>query len=199
MCTTRMSSRCLLVVLAAASLAACGDRTPEATIDTAAGAVDSALNVAGTEYTPAELLGLINEGQNAYVEASTLAQTKATDAGVKSFAKQIVDANRSDTSGIGSTAKTLNLTPMLPTNDENVSEDRVDGMKNLRDKAMGKEWDEAYLEFQIKMHRKILDEVNDALGRNPTAEMRTLLENTRTTLQNRLTRAEELEKKFGAV
>jgi putative membrane protein len=189
----------LSAILVVSSVAAACDRQPGAAIDTMAGKVDSAARATVREYTEPELLGLLNEGETAYVEASEFAQTKATDPDVKAFAKRLITDHKALTAAISSTAKTLNVTPVLPANDEDVSEDRVEGLTTLRAKPVGKELDEAYLEYEIKMHKKVLDEVNDALGRNPRPEMRTLLDRLRTSLQSGLQRAEELEKKFGAV
>ena len=174
----RTGTRIGTLAIAALFAAACGPKE-NADVDTAAGALaapDSTLNATKAEYTPAELLGLINAGQAAYTEASKLAATKATDAEVKAFAKSIVDANRADTTAIGATAKALAVTPTLPENDEDVADDHRKGVADLTSKAKGKEWDEAYLEYQIGITKKVLDEVKDALSRNPAPEMRTLLD-----------------------
>src|SRR5688500_16896074 len=120
----------------AALLAACGPKG-DAYVDTAGGALaapDSTLAAPRAEYTPAELLGLINAGQSAYTEASVLAATKATDAEVKAFAKSIVDANRADTTAIGTAAKALAVTPTLPENDEDVADDHRKGVADLTSK-----------------------------------------------------------------
>jgi predicted outer membrane protein len=71
-------------------------------------------------------------------------------------------------------------------------------MRDLRAKAKGAEFDEAFLEHEIRMHRKMLDEVKDAIGRSQSADMRALLEKARDGIQGHLTTAEDLEKKFGA-
>jgi putative membrane protein len=196
---TMRAFKILSSILIVSSVTTACERQPDAAVDTAVGAVDSVARATVNEYTEPELLGLLNEGERGYVEASQFAQTRATDPEVKAFARQIISNHKPLTADISSTAKTLNVTPVIPTNDEDVVEDRVEGMTQLRAKPVGKEFDEAYLEYEIRMHKKILDEVNDALGRNQRAEIRTLLEKLRTSLQSDLQRAEELEKKFGIV
>jgi putative membrane protein len=181
------------------SVATACERQPGAKIDTMAGDVDSAVRATINEYTEPELLGFLNESETAYVEASEFARNRATDPEVRAFAKRLIDDHKALTADISSVAKTLNVTPVLPANDEDVVEDRVEGMTALRAKPVGKEFDEAYLEYEIRMHKKVLDEVDDALGRSQRPELRTLLDKVRTALQTELQRAEELEKKFGAV
>jgi hypothetical protein len=48
------------------------------------------------------------------------------------------------------------------------------------------------------MHKKVLDEVDDALGRSRSPEIRPLLEKARTGLQAHLTAAQDVETKFSA-
>jgi putative membrane protein len=164
----------------------------------AAGADTVAGRVAGREYTNAELVALINTYNDAEVEVGKMAQTKATDPQVRAFARRIVGEHQALKTEVTNTAKQGNITPAMPDDDEDLTKDHQDGMRDLNGKAKGKEFDEAFLEHEIKMHKKVLDEVDDALGRNRNQEIRTLLEHVRDGLRAQLTRAEELEKKFGA-
>jgi putative membrane protein len=182
-------------------LPAC-DRGDRGTVDTALGALGDTLGavagrVAGAEYSNAELAGFINTYNDAEIEIGELAQTKATDPQVRDFARRIISEHRALKSEATSTAQRLNLTPTMPTADENLPEDHQAGMRDLNARARGREWDEAFLEHEIKMHRKVLDEVEDALQRNRNQEIRPLLEKARDGLRAHLTTAEELEKKFG--
>jgi putative membrane protein len=197
--------RALAIVATAAILGGCdrGDReTAMAEIDTAADAaraqVDTAVGrLASREYSDAELTGFINAFNDAEVEVGQLATSMATDAQVKAFAQRIVREHRALKTDVNRAAQQLNLTPAIPADDEDLAEDHQEGMRDLRAKAKGAEFDEAFLEHEIRMHRKVLDEVRDAAGRSQSAEMRTLLEKARDGIQGHLTAAEELEKKFG--
>jgi len=189
----------------AALLGAC-NRGERATVDTAvtdtggaiAAAADTvASRVAGREYTNAELVAFINAYNDAEVEVGRLAQTKATDAQVRTFARRIVGEHQALKTEATNTAKQVNVTPAMPDDDEDLTKDHQEGMRDLNGKAKGKEFDEAFLEHEIKMHKKVLDEVEDALGRNRNPEIRPLLEKARTGLSAHLKAAEDLEKKFG--
>jgi putative membrane protein len=167
--------------------------------DAAARAADTvAGRVAGREYTNAELTGFINAYNDAEIEIGQLAQTKATDAQVRAFARRIVTDHRALKTEVTNAVRQLNIAPTMPAADEDLPEDHQAGMRDLRDKPRGREFDEAFVEHEIKMHKKVLDEVEDALERNRNQEIRAVLERARTGLQSHLTAAEELEKKFGA-
>lgn len=202
---TKGQLRILALIATAAWLGACdrGDRETamaemDSALDTAKARLDTAVGRLGREYSDAELTGFVNEFNDAEVEIGQLATSKATDAQVKAFASQIVRDHRALKADVNRTVQQLNITPTVPEDDEDLAEDHQAAMQDLRAKAKGAEFDEAFVEHEIRMHRKVLDEVKDAIGRSQSADMRTLLEQARDGLQAHLTKAEELEKKFGA-
>src|SRR5215207_1147945 len=135
--------------------------------------------VAGREYTNAELLGFLNAYNDAEVEVGQLAETKAADPQVRAFARRIVGEHRALKTEVTNAARERNLTPTMPKADEDLQEDHREGMRDRNGKAKRKEFDEAFLEHEIKMHKKVLDEVEDALGRNRNPEIRSVLERAR--------------------
>ena len=197
--------RILAIVATAAWLGACdrGDRETamaemDSALDTARARLDTAVGRLGREYSDAELTGFVNAFNDAEVEVGQLATSKATDAEVKALASRIVRDHRALKADVNRTVQQLNITATVPEDDEDLAEDHQAGMRDLRAKAKGAEFDELFLEHEIRMHRKVLDEVKDAIGRSQSADMRTLLETARDGIQAHLTKAEELEKKFGA-
>ena len=209
----RKSGALLRVAVAATVVAALGacssgqrDRAV-AQVDTAAGQVGDALGrasdaaagaIAGREYTNGELVGFINAYNDAEVEIGGMARTKATDPQVRSFAQRIIGEHRALKTEVTSTATKGNITPVMPKADEDLLEDHREGMQDLNGKAKGKEFDEAFVDHEIKMHKKVLDEIEDALGRKKNEEIRPLLEKARDGVRGHLTAAEQLEKKLSA-
>jgi putative membrane protein len=193
------------VALGALLLGACdrGDRETamaelDTAYDTARARIDTAVGRLGREYTDAELTGFVNAFNDAEIEVGQLAMSRATDPEVKTFASHIVRDYQALKADVNRTAQQLNLNPMVPEDDEGLRKDHEDGLSSLRAKASGEAFDEAFAEHEIRMHRKVLDEVRDALNRTQEPQMRTLLEKARTTLEGHLEQAEKLEKKFGA-
>ena len=190
------------IVMATLLTTACGDRdgdttdTLAATADSAAARVDSAAGAVATsmEPTPAELMALVGYVNRAEVQLSEMAVNKIRNADVKAFARQAITEHKQLNTDLGAMA--MDSTALR--NDEDIPDTFRDAMEDLNGKAAGDEFDEAYLEHTIEIHKKILDEVNDALGRaNVDATLRTNLEKARTALQAHLAKADELEKRFG--
>jgi putative membrane protein len=199
-------SMAVTAAIGAVLLGAC-NRADRAEVDTAlgkagavvAGAVDTvAGRLGGQEYTNAELAGFVNAYNDAEVEIGQLAQTKATDTQVRDFARRIVSEHRALKTEVTNAAQRLSLTPTMPTADENLPEDHQAGMRDLNALAKGREFDRAFVKHEIKMHKKVLDEVEDALRGTRNADIRPVLEKARDGLRAHLTTAEELEKKLGA-
>lgn len=197
--------RTLAIFSAALAVAACdsGDR---AEVDTAlanaveaiGAATDSAAGrLAGREYTNAEFAAFLTTYSDAEIEMAQMAQSKATDAEVRAFARELVTSHRAMKTEVANTAKQNNVTPSIAADDEALTEEHQEGMKDLNGRARGAEFDEAYLEHEISMHRRVLDVIEDALDDNRNAEMQPLLVKTRDGIRAHLTKAEELEKKFG--
>jgi putative membrane protein len=190
----------------AAMLVACdrGDRADADTaltkaVDAIGAATDSAAGrIGGPEFTNAELTAWINGYNDAEIEIGQLAQTKATDAGVRAFAQRIVTDHRALKTEVTNGAKQLSISPTMPADDDDLRDEHQKAMKELNDKAKGKEFDEEFLEHEIDMHKKALDAIDEAIGRSENAELRPLLEKAKAGVQSHLTMAQELEKKFGA-
>jgi putative membrane protein len=204
----RRIAHALMAVTAAVGIVLLGacNRADRAEVDTAAGRVGDAVatavdtvagRIGGQEYTNAELVGFVNAYNDAEVEIGQLAQTKATDTQVRDFARRIVTEHRALKTEVTNAAQGLNLTPTMPTADENLPEDHQAGLRDLNALAKGRDFDRAFVKHEVKMHKKVLDEVEDALRRNRNQEIRPVLEKARDGLRAHLTTAEELERKLG--
>ena len=162
-------------------------------------ATDSAAGrLAGAEYTNAQLSAFINTYNDAEIEMGQMAQTKATDPEVRTFAQSLVTEHRALKTEVTSTAQRLGVTPAVEADIENITERHQEAMRELGEKAAGKPFDEAFLEHEIRMHKAVLDEIEDSLGRNRNPELKALLEKARDGIKAHLTKAEELEKKVSA-
>ncbi len=200
--STLTLARLALVVSSAALIGACARSDDVAVSDTLVGDTTVVPNMeAGTvskEYSDSELFGLIDLVNDGSIEVSKLAQTKATNAEVKAFARKIVTEHTALNKETAAMASKMNLTLAIPENDEDIAESHVDGMKDLTDKPRGEGFDEGYIEHEIKMHKTIIDEVKDALERpNQNAETQAFLQKALTAFEAHLQAAETIEKKFG--
>lgn len=206
MLATTGTRRTLAILSAALVVAACA-RDDRADVDTAlanaveaiGAATDSAAGrLAGREYTNAEFAAFINVYNDAEIEMGQMAQSKATDPAVREFARDLVTAHRALKTEVTNAATQANVTPSIAADDEALTEEHQDGMKDLNGRARGADFDEAFLEHEISMHKRVLDAIEDALDDNRNTELQPVLVKARDGIRAHLTRAEELEKRIGA-
>lgn len=170
-----------------AALVACGDRDADYD-DTTGMRFDSAAGTAALmqEYTEAELVGLIGLANDGTIELAKLAQSKATSPDVKTLAGKAIQGHSELGKKAMDLAAQLNLTPVVPSADESLTENQRKWMEELNQKQAGKEWDKEYLEYEIDRHETVLDEVKDALTREQRPEVRAFLEEVRTHIEGHI-------------
>ncbi len=173
------ATACLTTVLLA-----CGGRASDYD-DTTGMQFDTSAGMAALpqEYTEAELLGLIGLANEGTIALAKIAQTSATSAEVKTLAGKAIDGHAALDKKAEDLAAQLNLTPTVTTADESVAEDYRKWVEDLNSKPKGKDWDAAYLEYEIERHETILDEVTDAMSREQRPEVRAYLEGVRTHIE----------------
>ncbi|MEW5916109.1 MAG: DUF4142 domain-containing protein [Gemmatimonadota bacterium] len=177
----------VLAACVTVGLTACGPRDA-AYDDTTGLQVDTAAGMAALpqEYTESEMLGLVGLANEGTIALANMAKTKATSPEVRDLAAKAIDGHSAlDRKGKDLAAQ-LNLTPMVPSADESLADNQARWSEELTSKPRGKEWDAAYLEYEIERHETILDEVKDALTREQRPELRAFLEETRTHIEGHL-------------
>ena len=183
----------------AAILAACGGSDTDYN-DTAGLQVDTAAGVADLtqEYTEAELLGLVGLANEGTIEMAKQAQTMATSPEVKTLAGKAVEGHTALDKKAKDVAAQLNLTPVVPTDDEALGEKQRKWMDELKSMSKGKDWDATYLDHEIERHEAVLDEVKDALGREQRPEVKAFLEEVRTHIEGHIGTYREVRDKLRA-
>ena len=167
-----------------------------ANADTAARHVDSAAGsvVRRGGWTSASILAFANAANNAEIREGELAAKKATNAQVKSFARQLVTDHRAMVSDGKSLASKLNVTPDTADDDvRDVVKHSADNVKDLTDKTAGLDWDRDWIDQQIKDHKDVLDKLQDAAKNTTDAQLRATLEKATGKVQEHLTKAQDLK------
>ena len=173
--------------------AACRD-AEYADRDTAAVVTDTTAVGGNVEaYTDANAVAFIQTVNTGEIEAAALAKTKATDAEIKAFARQIETDHTAMKNEVAEAAQRLGL-PTTAT-DEDVLEEHQEAMKELNEAKAGKEFDDEFIDEQVEAHKNALDEIEDAIEKTQNAEFRALLEKARGAIDGHLKRAEALDKK----
>jgi putative membrane protein len=151
---------------------------------------------AHTAYTDANIVALLDEANQADSAAGAFALGKAKDAGVKAFAKLMMgDHHALRVQGLA-LAKKLKITPEPPANDP-VKAAGSSEMDALNSAGTGAAFDRTYIDQEVTIHKAVLDLADQAHGDTQNAELKSLIEKAKPTIQKHLDRAEELQKTLG--
>jgi putative membrane protein len=206
--TTSFGRHCLLGLSAATLLVACKPKGNYATDTTSsAGAVatgsDSANRAAAATDTTANRTGSWTDGQifafasaanNGEIAEGKLAQTRATNAKVKAFARQMVTDHQAMLNELKTFAKNHNITADSTRNDvTDLTKDARDELKDLTDKAKGADWDKDFMDKEIDGHKKVLDKLQEAERSTTNPQFKEMLTKAIGKVQEHLTKAQDIK------
>jgi len=167
-----------------------------AATDTAARRIDSAAGSLAKRggWTSANTIGFAAAAGDHAAREGELAVRKATTPAVKSFARQVAADHRAMGTQLKSLATQLKVTPDTADDDvRDVMKHANDEIKDLTDKPAGHDWDEQYIDNQIKDHKDVLDKLQDASKNTTDPELRAALEKATGKIQEHLTKAQDIK------
>ena len=126
----------------------------------------------GADQASSEFLVKAADGGMAEVENGQLAQEKATNAKVKSFASMMVNDHTGANSQVKSLAAARNVQLPATVSDEHKQK------KDELAKKSGAEFDRAYMDLMVSDHEKTIDLFEDASGDVKDSEVKTFADNT---------------------
>ena len=194
----------LVSVAAIAMLAACGPRTDRAA-DTAGNGVDNAMvamgdtasNVADTvkdavTRTPTgqEFADTAAKSDAFEIAAAKLAETRASSADVKSFAKKMIAGHTESTAKIKAAAAKAEP-PIKP--DSTLTDDQNGKLDDLR-KLKGEDFDTAYISGQVAAHKDALSLMKTYADKGEVQSLKTAAAEIAPVVQQHLDMAEALNK-----
>jgi putative membrane protein len=186
--------------IAVLALTACSKKESSSTDTTAASSTVSAdtsamsagAPAAGT-WTDANIVALLDEANAGDSTASAVAATKGTAAAVRDFAKRMMrDHHQLRVQG-QALAKKLNVTPAAPSDDP-VTPAGQKEMDTLNSTAKGKDFDRAYIDAEVDIHKAVLDLATKAASQTQTAELKNLIQKAAPVIQGHLDKAESIQK-----
>jgi len=133
-----------------------------------------------------EFLVKAADGGLAEVEAGKLAEQKASNSRVKSFATMMVSDHTGANAEVKSLAAARNIT--LPTAP---SEDNQQKSAKVNEKT-GKDFDKAYMEMMVDDHKKTIDLFEKAENNCKDEEVKTFIRNTLPKLKKHLNAADSI-------
>jgi putative membrane protein len=200
MLRTGSEYRVATLAIAAFALAGCSKKDNSAVDTTAASstvsadtsAMTSSVPAAGT-WTDANIVALLDEANAADSTAGAVAATKGTSAAVRDFGKQMMRDHHQLRAQGDALAKKLNVTPSAPSDDP-VTPAAQKEMNTLNTTAKGKDFDRAYIDAEVDVHKAVLGLATKAAGITQTTELKNLIQKAAPLIQAHLDKAEAIQK-----
>jgi putative membrane protein len=145
------------------------------------------------QYTDEQIAEVIQTANAAEIEAAQLAKTKSAKNEVKGYAEHMISAHSENSKKLSDLQKKNQMQPARNETAQKLSSDAKTQMMDLK-KAKNQEFETAYMQSQVKMHQQLLNDLDQKFipqAKNP--EFKTFLQETRTHVQEHLTKAETIQ------
>jgi putative membrane protein len=146
-------------------------------------------------WTDANIFALLDEANAADSTAGSVAATKGTSSAVRDFGKRMMRDHHQLRAQGAALAKKLNITPAAPSDDP-VTPAAQKEMDTLNSTAKGKDFDKAYIDAEVDMHKAVLDLATKAASQTQTTELKNLIQKAAPVIQGHLTLAESIQQKL---
>jgi len=187
------------LAIAALVLAACSKKENSGADTTAASSTAMAdtsgmtgSTSSGT-WTDANIFALLDEANAADSTAGALAVTKGTASAVRDFGRRMVRDHHQLRAQGEALAKKLKITPAAPADDP-VTPAAQKHMDNINATAKGKDFDKAYIDGEVDIHKAVLELATKAAGQTQNTELKNLIQKAAPVIQGHLDLAESVQK-----
>ena len=153
-------------------------------------------NPAAGGLTDPNIVFILDQANAADSARGKLAETKGTNAQVKSFGKLMVGEHHGLRVKGLALAKKLNVTPQAPAGDQSEAQAKQE-MDSLNAQAKGKAWDKAYIGYEVNAHQQVLNTAQQALAAAQNAELKQLIQSAAPVIQRHLDMAKKIQAKLG--
>ena len=194
-------SRLTTLAIATLALVACSKKENYAADTTAASSTtraDTSAMAAGApapsgNWTDANIVALLDEANMADSSAGAVAATKGTASAVRDFARRMMRDHHQLRAQGEALAKKLKITPAAPSDDP-VTPAGQKEMDTLNSTAKGKDFDKAYIDAEVDVHKAVLDIATKAAGQTQNAELKNLIQKAAPVIKGHLDKAESIQK-----
>ncbi len=145
----------------------------------------------------AQIAEIVTVANQADIDAGKLAESRGTNADVKSFGKEMVTDHTGSNKSVAELAKKLKVKPEQSATSKKMKSEADENMKKLEG-LKGADFDKAYIDHEVSFHQTVLDSIDKTLtpsASNP--ELKTALTSTRPMIAAHLARAKSIQSKLG--
>ena len=185
--------------VAALIVVACSKKEGDS-IDTAAsstgGADTSAMGASSTApgtWTDANIFAVLDEANMGDSAAGALATTKGTSSAVRDYGRRMARDHHALRVQGEALAKRLKITPIPPAGD-NLIVDSQKNLDNLNATAKGKDFDKAYTDSEVEMHKRVLELATRGMEEAESTELKNLIQKAAPVIRDHLDLAQSIQK-----
>lgn len=189
-------SRRQLATLAIATLAIVACSKKENSTDTtsiANPAADTSGTAAGASWADAGIFALLDEANMGDSAAGAVAVTKGTASAVRDYGRRMVRDHHQLRAQGEALAKKLKITPTPPADDPVMPASRKH-LDNINATAKGKDFDKAYIDGEVEIHKSVLEIATKAASQTQNTELKNLIQKAAPVIQGHLDLAESVQK-----
>ena len=193
-------SRFAVMTLAVVALTACGKKDSGNAADTSAASstamgadTTAAAAPASGTWTDPNIVALLDEANMADSANGSIASTKGTASAVRDYGKMMMRDHHTLRAQGAALAKKLNVTPQAPSDDP-LAPAAQSETNTLNSTAKGKDFDKAYIDGEVDIHKKVLETATKAADQTQNTELKNLIQKAAPLIQAHLTRAEAIQK-----
>jgi putative membrane protein len=148
---------------------------------------------AGGSWSDANIFAILDEANMADSSSGSIAVTKGTNSAVRNFGRRMMHDHHQLRAEGAALAKKLNITP-APPSDDPLASDVQKFTETLNTTAKGKDFDKAYIDGEVDVHKKVLDIATKAAAQTQTTEVKNLIQKAAPVIQAHLDNAESIQK-----
>jgi putative membrane protein len=145
-------------------------------------------------YTDASIAEIVETANNAEIDAAQLAKKNASNDQVKQFAAEMIKDHKENNKDKKAVLKKNKLSEEKSDESKELKKMAGDKKSELK-KLKGAEFDKAYIDEQVAMHKDLLQKLeSEYIPKADNAELKAYLEKTKADVQGHLAKAEEIQK-----
>ena len=185
--------------IAALGIFACSNKEADGSdsaASTARGADTSAPGASSTTpgtWTDANIFALLDEANVGDSAAGALAATKGTSSALRDFGRRMARDHHTLRVQGEALTKRMKITP-IPPDEDNLIADAQKNLDNLNAIAKGKDFDKAYIDSEVEVHKRVLELVTRAMEEAESTELKNLIQKAAPVIRDHLDLAQSIQK-----
>lgn len=196
------SFSCTLAV-AALALAACGRKDHNYSADTGTAAAASATSdttpavlntvTASPGLSDANIFYILDQANAGDSSSGAVAVRKRTNSQVREFGRMMIRDHHTLRKQGQDLAKRLAIQPAAPANDSSLTRQN-NTLAMLESVAKGRDFDKAYIDNEVEVHRQVLQSAMNAMNATQNSELKNLIQKAAPVIQAHLDKAQAIQK-----